>query len=772
MAQKKLFTPLSGGQRLGEALLIIVTLLAAYLLLALLTFDPRDAGWSQTSWQGEIKNLAGSTGAWLADVAFFAFGRLAYLIGPVMVLVAWSLRFRAAHFFALDFFTLGLRLSGVMLLGLSGLTLASINFDPIAHFSPGGALGDGLAYLMLPQFGAVGANLLLLCALAAGVTLVSGCSWLTIVERVGEGACWLYASALSLPQRWQAWRGVRAPHAPDPLFDAVPSVLLGASQAPLLRWQDEAFDEVSIAPHAALASDEFNDSDLLAPAPQLATAPQTTAMLAPAAMPSSAAAMPAPAGVALPDPSLLNAPSAPSEQVQRDEIERMARLLEAKLADHNVRGKVVASQLGPVIARFTLELAPGSKANKLAFLAQDLARSLSAPSVRIVEIAAKAPAAPRELNDDALPAAVVPARLHIEVPNRIRQSVLLRAVVESDAFSHARAPLSFILGQDSAGTAVVANFTQQPHLLLAGDRGAGKTCALNALLSSLLFKTTPQQLRLMLLNFKPQGLGQFATLPHLYGDVVTEPNAGLDALVFCLQEMELRYQLLAQRGVRNINAYNQDPRVSPAEQLPSLLLVVDELASLMATDPKDVEAALVRLAQSGHGVGIHLVLATAQATDNVLTGVLLANFPARLVYQMKNRQAGRMLLDDVGADALLGQADGLYLAGVGAGVQRIHGAKVSAQEVQKVCLAWQQICAAAGAPAVANELNRNSSALDAMPEPQAPAREISAMAPEIPAATLAPTPAAELPTMPQAAPAPRPAPVADVHFSTFRAERD
>lgn len=735
MADKKLFTPLSGTQRIFEAVLIAITLMAAYLLLALLTYHPADPGWSQTSWQGEVKNLAGSAGAWLADITMFTFGAFSYLVPPLTVLLGWSLFWRPSRLLEVDYLTLSVRIVGFLLTVLGMSAIASMNFNDMQNFSAGGLVGDVIASAVVPLFGGVGANLMLLCFVATGITLFTGWSWLTIVERIGASCTGTVSAIYHFPTTLGRWLtgGWRQPRfeGPDPLLEGgVGAIDLDEEDEPHGSWtrnpkakgaaqktkSDEWLPELD--DDTFQFEPQFDDEDDEAPTPVTKpkraanTRPQPVlaaadddeldlpwaegdeAPAAPVAVAPKAKRRPQPGMAPLPGLDLLDRPPAKTQMMSKDELDRMGRLVEAKLADYNVQAKVVGVYPGPVITRFELDLAPGMKASKITNLSRDLARSLSASSVRVVE--------------------VIPGKtfVGIELPNRVRQTVYLRETLDCDDFRDSRNPLTMGLGQDIAGEPVVVNLAKMPHLLVAGTTGSGKSVGVNTMIISMLYKSSPEDLRFIMIDPKMLELSVYEGIPHLLTEVVTDMKDAANALRWCVGEMERRYKLMSAVGVRNLKGYNdkvlaaaaegqplRDPLWRPGdsmdqmppelEKLPHIVVVVDEFADMMMIVGKKVEELIARIAQKARAAGIHLILATQRPSVDVITGLIKANIPTRISFQVSSKIDSRTILDQGGAESLLGMGDMLYMPAGTSNPTRVHGAFVDDHEVHKVVADWK-----------------------------------------------------------------------------------
>ncbi|MFP1742614.1 DNA translocase FtsK 4TM domain-containing protein [Lonsdalea quercina] len=986
---------LSAGRRLIEALLVVAGLFACYLAAALLSFSPSDPSWSQTAWHEPIHNLGGGVGAWMADTLFFVFGVLAYAIPPVMISLCWLIFRQRNRQHALDYFTFSLRLIGALALILTSCGLAAVNVDDLYYFASGGVLGSLLSSAMIPRFNSVGSTLILLCVWAAGLTLFTGWSWLTIAEKIGAAVmgCLTFFSnrgrrddaideeelahdaehetavtpsvslrehevdeddvllaapavpsaqpvaaeeqaslppsaepviedvAEDMPATETPADNVTAPTSPidsqkvvtvpmetdkhvseteksevPPLYsfdvpespaaepltenpahhappvDRVPPVpstpvtpvaataaaTVSTSQAtsslpftPAVSANDinpqikqgvgpelPRPNPVRIPTRRELASygiklpsqrlaeqqereaqrqaqpngidepvesieadqeddalmhqlaqdfaeqqqeryghDTLNDgpeersAEPVAPSSQASQPPRSTnvppldsvfaispladlvddtpseplftlspeedaaaavehhasqSAVTPSVQPAAAASTPAPAAAddkdddsspsimdslihpflmrndqplqkpTTPFPSfdLLTPPSGNEDPVDDFALEQTARLIEARLADYRVKATVVDYHPGPVITRFDLDLAPGVKAARISNLAKDLARSLSVVAVRIVE--------------------VIPGKPYVglELPNKRRQTVFLREVLDCDRFRDNPSPLSVVLGKDIAGQPVVADLAKMPHLLVAGTTGSGKSVGVNAMIISMLYKASPKDVRFIMIDPKMLELSVYEGIPHLLTEVVTDMKDAANALRWCVGEMERRYKLMSALGVRNLSGYNErveqaesmgrpipDPFWKPGdsmetqppmlEKLPYIVVMVDEFADLMMAVGKKVEELIARLAQKARAAGIHLVLATQRPSVDVITGLIKANIPTRIAFTVSSKIDSRTILDQGGAESLLGMGDMLYMAPNSSIPVRVHGAFVRDQEVHAVVQDWK-----------------------------------------------------------------------------------
>ena len=388
---------------------------------------------------------------------------------------------------------------------------------------------------------------------------------------------------------------------------------------------------------------------------------------------------------ALPGLSLLNSPEVQKAGFSQQSLETMSRLLEKKLSDFNIAADVVEVLPGPVITRFEIEPSPGTKSSQLTSVSRDLARALSVVSVRVVEN---------------IPGKTV---IGIEIPNEVRETVSLVEGMSSRAYEDANTPLALMLGKDISGSPVIIDLCKMPHILIAGTTGSGKSVCINALILSIIYKSTPEEVRLIMIDPKMLELSVYEGIPHLLAPVVTEMPKASNALRWCIVEMERRYRIMSALGVRNIAGYNRKvtvaidsgkPILNPItegeeereelQSLPYIVVIIDELADLMMVVGKKVEELITRIAQRARAAGMHLVLATQRPSVDVITGLLKANIPSRIAFQVSSRVDSRTVLDQMGAEQLLGHGDMLYLPPGSSVPQRVHGAFVDDQEVHRV----------------------------------------------------------------------------------------
>jgi len=642
--------------RLREAALILSLALAAYLLLALWSYQPTDPGWSTTGMDDVIANRGGIVGAWLADTLLFGFGFPAYL-SPLMLGFSGWLLFSwgktadpsdALHFWIIK--AIGLVMALAAASGLSSLSLMDY-----AHYLPmgaGGVLGEVVGNGFTSVFGTSGTTLLLLAVLLTGVTLFTGLSWLMVIDRLG-------AFALAIFYTISSWvRGLKEDLAAKQVKQRREDVFLEQNEKIKSRAKvriEPVIEEVKVSKR------EEKERQV----PLFETAEE-------GAMPALA---------------LLDVPGESVSGYSEDVLQALSRQVELKLKDFGVEVQVVEVQPGPVVTRFELQPAPGIKVSRISGLAKDLARALSVSSVRVVEVIPGKPV------------------VGLEIPNVNRDIVRLREILGSPEYENSKSVLMMALGKDIAGRPVSADLEKMPHLLVAGTTGSGKSVGINAMILSLLYKATPEQVRLIMIDPKMLELSVYEDIPHLLTPVVTDMKEAANALRWCVAEMERRYPLMAAMGVRNITGYNKkvqeaidrgEPIVDPTvdlvdgeppetlEPLPFIVVVIDELADMMMVVGKQVEELIARLAQKARASGIHLILATQRPSVDVITGLIKANIPTRIAFQVSSRIDSRTILDQMGAEQLLGQGDMLYLP-PGSGLpERVHGAFVDDNEVHAV----------------------------------------------------------------------------------------
>jgi S-DNA-T family DNA segregation ATPase FtsK/SpoIIIE len=638
---------------LRESWWLLVAASFHYLALTLVTYTKPDPAWSTTGVGGAIANRGGVVGAWLSDLLLYLFGLSAWWwVAGGIALVVLGYR-RVVHPDREHEHPLVLAALGFVLVLLSSASLEAIRMWRLPAslpLAPGGALGDALGEALARGVGFNGATLLLLAFFAVGTSLLFGISWLRVMERIGAAVEALF---MRLRARREAAldRQIGAQHAAE------------RAEALFQLREDSAQHEpiVVVPPVIAVQKSERVTREKQRP---LFTE-----------MPDSP----------LPPLSLLEEAPAATETVSAETLEFTSRLIERKLADFGVAVKVLAAYPGPVITRYEIEPAVGVKGAQIVNLVKDLARALSVVSIRVVE--------------------TIPGKscMALELPNPRRQVVKLVELLASTTYNDAPGMLTLALGKDIAGKPVVADLGRMPHLLVAGTTGSGKSVAVNAMILSLLYKAEPRNVRLIFIDPKMLELSVYEGIPHLLAPVVTDMKLAPNALNWCVGEMERRYKLMSQLGVRNLAGYNQKvadakkagkPLTHPfsltpetpeaLDEMPLIVVVVDELADLMMVTGKKIEELIARIAQKARAAGIHLILATQRPSVDVITGLIKANIPSRIGFQVASKVDSRTILDQMGAEALLGQGDMLYLPPGTGHPQRVHGAFVSDAEVHRV----------------------------------------------------------------------------------------
>ncbi|MCJ7640454.1 MAG: DNA translocase FtsK 4TM domain-containing protein [Desulfobacterales bacterium] len=635
-----------------EIIGIVLIAVAACLLLGLVSYHPADPSffsYSSSKVNG-IHNWIGVVGAYASSFLFQAVGFSSFLIPFVVGVFAFGFIFR--YQVKVPF----LKLVGwfVILFALSsllGLWLAPLRFHH-QELLAGGFLGEIFSTNLVRFFNMAGATFLLVVVLILAFVLGTGVSFIALVQHVGNAVSRLIEKAGTL-------KTVRKER---------------AKRAKLFDKQKQAKEErQEVAPPAVVVEK-----------PPL---PSKQAEV----LKQEAFEFLKPKGsFQLPPVSLLESEVEKRQKIYRDSLIMNSRILEKKLQDYGVEGRVVEVRPGPVITVYEFEPAPGVKVSRIVNLADDLALALSAISIRIV--------------------APIPGKsvVGIEIPNSIRETVYLKEIIDSDTFRASKSKVSFGLGKDISGDPLVVDLARMPHLLVAGSTGSGKSVSINSMICSILFKATPDEVRFIMIDPKMLELSDYGDIPHLLLPVVTNPKKAAAALKWLVEEMERRYTVLAEKGVRNIEHYhqrmekelrekgkvykrkgdllegNEEKAEEEPEKLPYIIVVIDELADLMMISSREVEESITRLAQMARAVGIHLLLATQRPSVDVLTGIIKANFPARISFQVTSKVDSRTILDTIGAEHLLGAGDMLFLPPGSSKLTRIHGAFVSGSEIKRI----------------------------------------------------------------------------------------
>jgi DNA segregation ATPase FtsK/SpoIIIE, S-DNA-T family len=654
-AKKSLPLPARLVVLLRESRWLLLLAVAAYLILILHGYNHNDPAWSHSAGVTGVHNPGGIFGAWLSDVLLFVFGFSAWWWAALLIQRVWA-DYRdmiPAPGSLFDRRSLWVSLSGFAILLLSSSTLESMRMYTLRvelPQAPGGMLGAILGHALSHLLGFTGSTLFLLVLLAIGFSLFTGLSWLRFIEWLGTV---IETSYLWSRNTWQTWQDKR----------------IGAQA---LTHRQSVVDEEKkrVEEHQPIRIEQ----PLLEVRQSARVREERQAPLF-ADMPDSS----------LPPLRLLDQPGQELEAISADTLEFTSRLIERKLNEFGVEVKVVAAYPGPVITRYEIDPAVGVKGSQITNLVKDLARALSVVSIRLVE--------------------TIPGKTYmaLELPNPKRQIVKLSEILGSQAYADMNSPLTIAMGKDISGKPVVADLAKMPHVLVAGTTGSGKSVAINAMILSLLYKSSPQQVRLVLVDPKMLELSMYEGIPHLLAPVVTDMRQAAAALNWCVQEMDRRYKQMSVLGVRNIAGYNQKVRDAikakqpltnpfsitpenpePLEEMPYIVVFIDELADLMMVVGKKVEELIARLAQKARASGIHLVLATQRPSVDVITGLIKANVPTRVAFQVSSKIDSRTILDQMGAETLLGQGDMLYLPPGSGYPQRVHGAFVSDQEVHRI----------------------------------------------------------------------------------------
>src|SRR5450830_1024543 len=646
---------------LMEARWILFAALSICLILVLISYSKADPGWSQSSVVPKIHNVGGKFGAWLADVLLYVFGFSTWWWCIAGLRQVWqAYRKLASRFLVatepehevtqteilIQKFGFAMLLSGSM--GIEYLRMYSLRIPlPLA---PGGVLGELIGRASFNALGFTGATLALLLVMALGISLYFQVSWLTIAEKIGAVI--------------------------EGVFVFANNKYADAEDRRLGQTADVKREEVVVQERAKIVE-----------APPIRIEPQVVAVQRSERVEKEKQVslfneLP---DTNLPPLNLLDEAPPVQETVSVQTLEFTSRLIEKKLSDFGVDAKVVAAYPGPVVTRYEIEPATGVKGSQIVNLARDLARSLSLTSIRVVE--------------------TIPGKnyMGLELPNPKRQIVRLTEILGSKLYNDSVSSLTIALGKDIAGNPVTADLAKMPHLLVAGTTGSGKSVGINATILSLLYKSDPNDVRMILIDPKMLEMSVYEGIPHLLAPVVTDMRQAGHALNWAVSEMERRYKLMSKLGVRNLAGYNvkiaeavkkeqlipnpfslTPDAPEPLDKLPTIVIIIDELADLMMVVGKKVEELIAHIAQKARAAGIHLILATQRPSVDVITGLIKANIPTRIAFQVSSKIDSRTILDQMGAEALLGMGDMLYMpSGTGLPI-RVHGAFVSDEEVHRV----------------------------------------------------------------------------------------
>ena len=639
-----------------EGALLVFTALAAYLLVALITYHPDDPSWLDTG-DGEIRNAAGKVGAVIAALLLHLLGYIAYLVPFMLGYHGWLLYSQRAIPGEAGKSAWGLtamRWGGFFATLMAACSLIGIYLlAPGLPVGSGGLIGRGVAGGFVAVFSEVGATVLLLALLGVGITLWTSLSWLKIVDLAGKLA-------------WES----------------------GAAVVAGVRWVQEYFSGRQDRQQREQKRKRAKERRATKSPTRIEPKIQIEADARREAKERQISLLPASSAKEKPPLDLLDEPVGESTGFSEEALSNMSKQIEITMEEFKVDVTVVAATPGPIVTRFDLEPAPGVRGSKISGYAKDLARSLSVVSVRVEEVVEGK------------------SVIGLEVPNEDREMVMASEILRSAAFNQSSSLLTLALGKSINGEPIVCDLAKMPHLLVAGTTGSGKSVAINTMITSLLYKALPQDLRLILIDPKMLELAIYEGIPHLLTPVVTNMGQAAQALLWCVSQMEKRYTVMSRLGVRNLNGYNRkveeagknnepipDPtyenlgegeEAPPLEHLPHIVVVIDEFADMMMVAGKKVEDYIIRLAQKARAAGIHLILATQRPTREVITGLIKSNIPARISFRVASQVDSRTILDQGGAEQLLGHGDMLFLDSGETLPKRVHGAFISDDEVRQV----------------------------------------------------------------------------------------
>ena len=682
--------------RLKEGALIAVGALCLYLWMALLTYDTSDPGFSHTSNADQVQNAAGRAGAYFADILFMVLGYFAYIFPLLLAIKTWQI-FRERHQpWQWSGWLFSWRLIGLVFLVLSGAALAHIHFHPSASlpFSAGGALGESLGDLARNLLNVQGSTLMFIALFLFGLTVFTDLSWFKVMDVTGKITLDLFELVQSAANRWWEARNERKRlvaqlrEVDDQVDEVVAPVVADKREQVKARERIIERDE-ALTKHIAQREQQP------APVINIPTPPVKALEPSKRVMKEKQAPLFVDSAVegTLPSISILDPAEQKKVEYSPESLAAVGHLLEIKLKEFGVEVSVDSIHPGPVITRYEIQPAAGVKVSRIANLAKDLARSLAVTSVRVVE--------------------VIPGKttVGIEIPNENRQMVRFSEVLSSPQFDENKSPVTLALGHDIGGKPVITDLAKMPHLLVAGTTGSGKSVGVNAMILSILFKSGPEDARLIMIDPKMLELSIYEGIPHLLCPVVTDMKDAANALRWSVAEMERRYKLMAAMGVRNLAGFNRkikdaqeagevihdplyrresmDDEPPALKTLPTIVVVVDEFADMMMIVGKKVEELIARIAQKARAAGIHLILATQRPSVDVITGLIKANIPTRMAFQVSSKIDSRTIIDQGGAEQLLGHGDMLYMPPGTSLPIRVHGAFVSDDEVHRTVEAWK-----------------------------------------------------------------------------------
>ena len=679
-----------------ESALWVLGALAFILCLALITYHVDDPGIAQINNTQDVHNAIGRVGAFVADLLFNLFGVSAYLFVAMIFYYGWLVYLNTRNTEQTANADLFLKICGFILLLISSSAIATLHFSAEGfNESAGGILGQLVGNNLASVMKLLGASTLLFFMWLASISLFMSISWFKIMDEVGKYTLLIWQQLILKSRQLKD-------HHVDRRIQAERQSVIKAEKRRIAKKAPPKIEPVVPQLETSGRAEKERQATLFEPATE----------------------------GELPSLSLLDDPPPQKRGFSEESLEAMSRLVELKLKDFGIEVEVVSVSPGPIITRFELDPAPGIKVNKISILSKDLARSLSVVSVRIVE--------------------VIPGKsfIGLEIPNENRELVTLGEILKSKVYDDMSSPLTLALGKDIGGSSVVADLAKMPHLLIAGTTGSGKSVAINAMILSLLYKATAEHVRLIMVDPKMLELSVYEGIPHLLTPVVTDMKEAANALRWCVAEMDRRYRLMAALGVRNIGGYNRkvkdaidagkpipDPLYKPPEfeeddgipnhpslsTLPFIVIIIDELADMMMIVGKKTEELIARLAQKARASGIHMLLATQRPSVDVITGLIKANVPSRIAFQVSAKVDSRTILDQMGAETLLGHGDMLYLPPGTSLPTRVHGAFVADNEVHAVVDKLKN----AGKPQYINEiLEANESSISTVSEDSDAERDV------------------------------------------------
>ncbi|MGA7440191.1 MAG: DNA translocase FtsK 4TM domain-containing protein [Luteibacter sp.] len=644
-------------RRLREAGALLLLPLALYLLVCLLSYNDQDPSWGHMGVAEHATNFGGAVGANIANLLRYIFGLVSYFF-PLLLLALGIQVLRHRGERNVQPWEPSLRLIGFVFFFITAPALIYLNVTetPVLPEGPGGIVGKWVGHGLHNAFGDKGAPLLLLAVCLIAITLATGLSWFKLMDATGE-----------LVMKMGGWFGGKVRQAPE---------VMAARSA---RAEREVVKKAEAVKQAKREPVRIETPAPMVVKSDRAVRENQIPLFTGASMDGE-----------VPPLSLLDEAPPQGPGYSEETLEVLSRQVELKLRDFRVEARVAGVYPGPVITRFELEPAAGVRGSQVSSLDKDIARGLSVVSVRVVD--------------------VIPGKnvIGLEIPNTKKQIVYLSEILKSERFDQVKSPLALALGKDIGGKAVVADLAKMPHLLVAGTTGSGKSVAVNAMVLSLLYKSSAKDVRMIMIDPKMLELSVYEGIPHLLAPVVTDMKEAANALRWCVAEMERRYKLMAAVGVRNLGGFNKkvkdaensgqpllDPLFranpdmpsmgpEPLETLPHIVIIIDEFADMMMIVGKKVEELIARLAQKARAAGVHLILATQRPSVDVITGLIKANIPTRIAFQVSSKIDSRTILDQSGAEALLGHGDMLYLPPGTATPERVHGAFVDDHEVHNV----------------------------------------------------------------------------------------